>query len=464
MSKTLAFSTLRLCTLTCCLTILLPAASYAQSRPSDIDPVRIAEEFSGHFTNARYHEAVGLLGEEAAKALPEAKLKEVWESLKKSVGDFESLGKPTTTQAGSRTTVIIPAAFKNAALSFRIVVNTEGRIDGFLIQPGGPTAEYKPPDYDKPKRYTEKDVTFGSKPWQIKGKLTLPKSKKPVPAVVLVHGSGPHDEDETIGPNKPFKDLAAGLSSQGIAVLRYQKRTFAYGAELAKQRTISVREEVIDDALEALKFLRKQKGIDDSRVFLLGHSLGATLAPAIAAEDNHLAGVILLAGSPRNFADVIEEQLTYIASLPGPGQEGNKKVLEDSREMLAKLREGSAPADAKLLGAPASYWKEVSDYATKAPNLLAGLDCRILVIGGGRDYQVTRADFDIYAKALEDRPPEAAKSGDLARTKWYKSLSHLFVRGEGKATPDEYAQASHMDKKVVNDLAEWIKARTGDTK
>ena len=242
-----------------------------------------------------------------------------------------------------------------------------------------------------------------------------------------------------------------GLSSQGIAVLRYQKRTFAYGPQMAQQKTISIRDEVMDDALEALKFLREQKGIDASRIYLLGHSLGATLAPAIAAEDKHLAGVILLAGSPRNFADVVEEQLTYIASLPGPGQEENKKMLEESRDLLAKIREGSAPPDAKLLNAPATYWKELSDYSTKAPKVLASLDSRILVVGGGRDYQVTRADFDIYKEALKDRP--------LATFKWYKSMSHLFVSGKGKAKPEEYTQPSHVDKKVVNDLAEWIKGR-----
>jgi dienelactone hydrolase len=451
MSRKGLFSLRFNCALSCCLAILLPSLSYGQAKLDGTDPVKIAEEFAGHFTNARYDQAVKMLGDEAAKALPPEKLKEVWESLTPSVGDFESLGEPKTSQVGPRTAVVFPAKFKKVGLNFRIVVNGEGKIDGFLIQPGGPTGEYKPPEYDTPKRYTEKDVTFGKEPWEVKGKLTLPKSKKPVPAVVLVHGSGPHDEDESIGPNKTFRDLAGGLSSQGIAVLRYQKRTFAYGAQMAQQKTVTVREEVIDDALEALKFLREQKGVDGSRIYMLGHSLGATLAPAIAAEDKKLTGIIMLAGSPRNFADVIEEQLTYISSLPGPGQEGNKKALEESRDILAKIRDGSAPADAKLLSVPASYWKEVSDYSTKAPKVLAGLDCRILIIGSGRDYQVTRADFDIYKAALKDRPN--------ATFKWYKSLSHLFVKGKGKATPEEYAQASHVDKSVIKGLSDWIKEK-----
>ena len=437
------------CALACCLAILLPSSSYGQDKSGEADPVKIAKEFAGHFTNGRYDQAVKMLGEEAAKALPSEKLKEVWESLKPAVGEFDSLGEPKTSQAGPRTAVVFPAKFKKAGLNFRIVVNSQGKIDGFLIQPGGSTEEYKPAAYDSPDRYSEKDVAFGKEPWQVKGKLTMPKGKKDVPAVVLVHGSGPHDEDETIGPNKPFRDLAGGLSSQGIAVLRYQKRTHAYGAQLAQQKTVTLREEVIDDALAALKFLREQKRIDGSRIYLIGHSLGATMAPEIAKEDGHLAGVILLAGSPRNFADVIEEQLTYISSLPGPGQEGNKKALEESRDILAKIRDGSAPADAKLLGVPASYWIELTGYSTKSPKVMAALQCRVLVVGGGRDYQVTREDFDIYKAALKDKPNVTFK--------WYKSLSHLFAKGKGKATPEEYTQAGHIDKSVIKGVVDWIK-------
>ncbi|MDZ7606573.1 MAG: hypothetical protein U5K79_13515 [Cyclobacteriaceae bacterium] len=59
--------------------------------------------------------------------------------------------------------------------------------------------------------------------------MTLPKGKNSFPIVLFVHGSGPNDRDETIGPNKPFRDIAYGLAEKGIASLRYDKRTFVYG-------------------------------------------------------------------------------------------------------------------------------------------------------------------------------------------------------------------------------------------
>jgi dienelactone hydrolase len=107
---------------------------------------------------------------------------------------------------------------------------------------------------------------------------------------VLVHGSGPQDRDETIGPNKPFRDLAWGLASQGIAVLRYEKRTKKHAMKLVLiKNTITVKQETIDDALAAVALLRKTERIDPNRIFVLGHSLGGMLIPRIGARDPDVA-------------------------------------------------------------------------------------------------------------------------------------------------------------------------------
>src|SRR4051794_11541515 len=166
--------------------------------------------------------------------------------------------------------------------------------------------------------FTEEPVVVGSGEWALPGTLTLPTGTGPFPAVVLVHGSGPHDRDETIGPNKPFRDLAWGLAAQGVAVLRYEKRTHEHPAKLMPlKEKLTIREESVDDAVAAVALLRKQKEVDGKRIFVVGHSLGAIVAPKVAALEPAVAGIVLLAGSPRPFEDIILDQLTYLASLKG---------------------------------------------------------------------------------------------------------------------------------------------------
>ncbi|MFC5451642.1 alpha/beta hydrolase family protein [Paenibacillus aestuarii] len=123
--------------------------------------------------------------------------------------------------------------------------------------------------------------------YPLEGILTLPGSHtEKFPAVVFVHGSGALDKDETVGANKLFRDLADGLAIQGIASLRYDKRTFAHGKQMVQELggKLSVKEEIIEDAIAAVEMLKKDPRMETNRIFIIGHSLGGTLAPRIDAE------------------------------------------------------------------------------------------------------------------------------------------------------------------------------------
>src|SRR5207247_5389612 len=176
-------------------------------------------------------------------------------------------------------------------------------------------ATYAPPSYAQFDRFHEHEVQIGHGTWVLPGTVSLPQGDGPFAAVLLVHGSGPQDRDETLPPNKPFRDLAWGLASQGIAVLRYEKRTKVYAASMRSEiDTLIVKEEVLDDALEAVALLRARPEIDAQPIFVLGHSLGGYLAPAIASADPQIRGLIILAGLERPFEDVILDQLTCVLS------------------------------------------------------------------------------------------------------------------------------------------------------
>ena len=149
------------------------------------------------------------------------------------------------------------------------------------------------------------------------GTLTVPNGKGPFPAIVLVHGSGPNDRDESIGANKPFRDLAYGLATHGIAVLRYDKRTHVHPEQFANI-VFTVKEETIDDALSAVALLRTTAHIDPTRICVLGHSLGGMLIPRIGLADNRVAGLIVLAGATMPLGDTMLRQVRYLAEAQGP--------------------------------------------------------------------------------------------------------------------------------------------------
>src|SRR5262249_8686695 len=209
------------------------------------------------------------------------------------------------------------------------------------------------------------EVRVGEGEWALPGTLAVPTGSGPFPAAVLVHGSGPHDRDETVGPSKPFRDLAWGLASQGVAVLRYEKRTREHGAKLAGAKDLTVKEEVLDDALAAVALLRKAKGIDGQRVFVLGHSLGAMAAPKLGERDPAIAGLILLACPSRPMADVLIEQLDYVLSVsPSAGQKAAVAKLKAQAERLRGPKlSAETPAEELPFDVAAGYLLSLRDLA-----------------------------------------------------------------------------------------------------
>ena len=256
--------------------------------------------------------------------LPVEALRASWHGIEQQVGAFQEQGKTSVVQTQQGLVQVVTCVFERARLDVNITLNDAGEIVALTITPVGTVeqqanATYEPPSYAQLDRFHEQEVQIGHGKWVLPGTVSIPQGDGPFAAVLLVHGSGPQDRDETIPPNKPFRDMAWGLASQGIAVLRYEKRTKVYAASLESERdTLTVKEEVIDDALEALTLLRARPEIDAQQIFVLGHSLGGYLAPRLGAADPQIRGLIILAGSARPFEDIILDQMTYVLSLSIP--------------------------------------------------------------------------------------------------------------------------------------------------
>ena len=383
--------------------------------------------------------------------MPQEKLKEAWETVLVQVGPFKSQLRASSQKYKVYDIVFVTCEFGKDTLDVRVVLNESKLVAGlFFSKPLAPT-EYKAPAYVNRETFREEEVLVGSGKWALHGTLTLPRSTDPCPAIVLVHGSGPNDRDETIGPNKPFRDLAWGLASKGIAVLRYEKRTREHGSELALLKyTMTVKDEVIDDALAAVDLLRRTKGIDSVRIYVLGHSLGGMLAPRIGVRDAGLAGLVILAGATRPLEDLMVEQMTYLFSISGLSEEQQKARLEEyekQRDRVKRLTKADTSSDETDFAAPASYWIDLQGY--DPPKLAQSLRMPLLILQGERDYQVTMKDYDRWVTAL--------RSNKNVTFKTYPKLNHLFIAGEGKSAPAEYEKAGHIPDEVVEDIAAWIK-------
>jgi dienelactone hydrolase len=379
------------------------------------------------------------------RALSPAKFGETWQAVEQKVGPWRSIERLDLKREQGFWVSLATSRFEHGRLVVRVVYDARNEIAGLFFQ--DPPVAWSAPPYANRQAFEERPVTVGTAP-ALSGTLTVPKGTGPFPAVVLVHGSGPNDQDESVGAVKVFKDLAWGLASNGIAVLRYTKRS-RQSPGIATQK-----EEVLDAAHDAVELLRHTDGIDASRIFLVGHSQGGGLAPRIAKGNPSLAGIVVLAGNTRSLQDSLMDQFTYFASLHPENTElaakvdavrRFKQVVEDPA--LRADQDVEVPTGGSVKGA---YFLDARGY--DAPSVAETLSCKMFILQGDRDYQVTMKDFDGWKRAL------AHKDGALLRI--YPSLNHLFVSGAGTPSPSEYERPGHVDGTVVHDIAAWISATT----
>lgn len=239
------------------------------------------------------------------------------------------------------------------------------------------------------------------------------RSARP-PMVVFVHGSGPTDRNETVLANRPFLDLSRQLAERGISSLRYDKRTFVYPKPVE-----TMDDETILDALSAVQLARTYT----DRICLVGHSLGAMLAPIIASRTK-LDGIVMMAAPARDLADVVQEQLEYLSPA--------EVTAEQKASAIGQMRQQS----------PHYFQPQHQVEAAQA------LDIPMLILQGERDYQVTMQDFRLWQQALDGKPKVHFAS--------YPALNHLFLEGEGQSTPQEYATQGTIPAQVAEDIARFI--------
>jgi hypothetical protein len=387
---------------------------------------------AGKFDEAEAHFDVRMRG-----GLPPDKLESVWNQLIARYGPLKSFEISQRTSTNGVDVRIADLHFERASgLSAQIAIDSAGRVAGLFFVPSKTAEPATNAPYIRPASFTSYEAKVGSGDDSLGATLTIPTGAGSFPGVVLVHGSGPNDRDENVAANHPFKDIAEGLSSTGIVVLRYDKRTYAHRGHL---HPITVDAEVIDDAVAAVALLRRQPEVNRDKLFVLGHSLGAGLAPEIAARSD-ADGVVMLAPPGLPLPPTIVRQYRYL-NVPAA-------KLAETEKTAHLIITKALPPDTLFVGVPASYYYDLASH--DEVGFARKLGKPILILRGDRDYQVIDDDIAVWRDGLKGQSNVTIET--LPR------LNHLFIAGDGKPGPDEYTIPSYVAPEVIARVADFIKS------
>lgn len=304
--------------------------------------------------------------------------------------------------------------------------------------------------------FTEEAVVIKADDGQeLDGLMTIPKNTINTPAVILISGSGPQDLNKTIYENKPFMDIAHGLASRGIAVLRYHKRSFVHAANPPANRTVDdLRTEYMNDLDAAIKMLKNDTRF--TSIFVLGHSLGGSLIPAVSLQHPELAGVISVAGSMRSLPTIAIDQLqTQIDQIHASHNiQTNPHAEAQLRQWIDELKTAQKiptdmPDDKMLWLAPVKYWRSLEQAVN--PDLVPQMNMPFFIVQGDADFQSSsELDYGLWLKIACPR--------EHVTCKLYPNLSHLMTPSVTGNLMD-YKLPFHVSDEFIDDLTSFVKNR-----
>ena len=325
----------------------------------------------------------------------------------------------------------------------------------------------RPQNPVKPYPYREEEVSYDNKVQgdRLAGTLTIPQGKGPFPAVLLITGSGPQDRDESLLGHKPFLVLSDYLTRRGILVLRVDDRgvgkstgTFATGTTA----------DFATDVEAGVEFLKARAEVDPHKIGLIGHSEGGIIAPMVAARNQNVNFIVMMAGSGVPGADILVEQTLLISEASGVSKQNAEKHADEEQKLLAfvikekgsptlkqdlhdrlagELKEPQLETQVATLTSP---WFEYFLAYDPAP-ALRRVRCPVLALNGELDLQVTpKQNLPAIRMALEEGGNKNFEIDELP------SLNHLFQTAKTGA-PNEYSIIEEtMSPAAMEKISMWI--------
>jgi pimeloyl-ACP methyl ester carboxylesterase len=333
-------------------------------------------------------------------------------------------------------------------------------------------------------KFKEQDAEFYNKfdGTKLSGTLTLPIEARNTPAVVLIHGSGPHNRDIEFGDHKLFKDLAEYLSSNGIAVLRYDKRGVGKSTGIFVEFDL---ENFKNDGIAGVDYLKTISSIDKSKIGVIGISEGGLVVPRIALSCPDIRFIVLL-GSPGiwgkeffyayqlavskaagfNQNDINQMTTAFNAFWPLVSKDRLSRNEEvQAKSMLKKIwdyTDWETRQDVGLVDNKLDFWFNIyhSDklretYNFKPKNVLSQLTCSVLALNGDKDVQaVSSVNLPAISEALSNGKCKDYKIIEL------KNHNHIFqICKTGKISEYKDIKGT-MSNESLSIIGKWIKTTT----
>lgn len=373
-------------------------------------------------------------------ALESGQIKQAMDPSIQASGTLKEIKKGfVSLEQGGYINVDVPCDFEGQPWNMTVTFTEDGKIAGIHV------AEYAEGLAQAPEGVKETSLNLPiDNSRELPGTFTVPEGSDTYAAVVFVHGSGSSDRNEAAGSLKPFQDLAWGLAQKGIASYRYDKISYVYGQELARDRTFTVDGETVNDAAAAVRLVRGQTGV--TKVFVVGHSQGAQMMGAIA-QKGEPDGCVMMAAPAQGYLESFERQVKFLQGLnPNAGEE-EKKVYEAYQEAIVQLKDLDAiKEDETVLGLYKNYWESILNY--DAVENARKIQVPVLVLQGEEDYQVTMDDFKIWKDAFADDEKWQFQS--------FPGLTHMFMEGRYENGPADYQGVKHIPGEVVESIAAFI--------
>ena len=315
--------------------------------------------------------------------------------------------------------------------------------------------------------FRKEDVVFKSTGIALNGTLTypLPGNRSKYPAIVLIHGTGSTDRDGTIPmmkltieegdirpegmPSKewamkPYKEMAEGLSTNGYAVLRFDKRGWAEGGNDQVDMTLDL---LCEDVVSALSYLKTRADIDHQSMFVLGHSEGGIVAQKLAADLQWLRGIILYCAPITPLHELTHDQTAYTLRLAGATESDIDKALyENNCQAYEKIRKGKYP-EQTFNGSPTLHWRSLILHDPMATLRKCPLTTGVLILGGAKDWQIPpREATRIYNELVEFS----------VALVWYVFI-FIVSLGASPQTPGIFSGMTRVFKGLVDGIVEFVR-------